>query len=195
MRTEYGSTARLLHWLTVLLVVVAWTMATFGLQLFDEGVDALHTATAIGLGIHLWAGLAVLILAMLRFRWRIANPPPPPEVNAFSRWLIAWTDPSGRLTHYLLYILLFAVPLLGILLMLSEGKGLSAFGVADPAPSMMFTRSVAHRIRQLHVVLANVLVVVAVFHAITALLHHAVFGDATLARMMPWLRGGGPKTP
>lgn len=186
MRTEYGSRARILHWLTVLLVVVAWATARFGLQAFDEGVDALHTVTAIGLGVHLWAGFAVLILAMLRFRWRIANPPPPPETNTFSRWLISWTDPSARLTHYVLYVLLFTVPVLGILLMLSEGKSPSAFGLAEQTRFMMFPRSVAHGIRQFHVVLANVLIIVAVFHATAVILHHVVFGDRTLARMMPW---------
>src|SRR5579871_699588 len=94
-RIQYGPTGRILHWLTVLLVVVAWAMARFGEQLFDEGIDALHTATGIGLGLHLWAGLAVLVIATVRLRWRVANPPPPPEASQFSRWLISWTDPSA----------------------------------------------------------------------------------------------------
>ena len=195
MRIQYHSTARVLHWLTVLFVVVAWAMARFGLQLFDEGIDALHTATTYGLGVHIWAGLAVLVLAMLRFRWRMTNPPPPAETNAFGHWLISWTDPSARLTHYLLYILLFTVPVLGILLMFCEGKSLSIFGIADPAPSFMFMRSIAQRVRQLHVVLANVLVIVATFHAAAVILHHAVCGDGTFSRMLPWPRANDPKVP
>jgi cytochrome b561 len=193
MRIQYGPTARILHWLTVLLVIAAWTMARFGEQLFDEGVDVLHTATAIGLGLHVWAGFAVLALAILRFRWRIANPPPPPAVNEFGRWLISWTDPSARLTHHVLYGLLIAVPIVGLLLLLLEGKLLSVFGLADIAPWFRATRGIAHELRQLHVVLANVLVIVAVFHAVTAVLHDAVFGDGTLARMLPWLHAGDPK--
>ena len=116
MRIQYGSNARVLHWLTVLLVIVAWTMARFGEQLFDEGVDPLQTATAIGLSLHLWTGLAVLIIAVLRFRTQIANPPPPPppEFSGFGRWLVFWTDPSARLTQYVLYILLVGVPIVGI---------------------------------------------------------------------------------
>jgi len=195
MRKQYGSTARGLHWLTVLLVVLAWIMARFGEQLFDEGIDALHTATAIGLGVHLWLGLAVLIIAVLRFRWRLVNSPPPPEVNEFSRWLISWTDPSARLTHYVLYVLLLGVPIIGILLLFSEGKVLSAFGLADTAPWFRATRGIAHTLRLLHVVLANVLVIVAIFHGVTAVLHYVVFGDNTLARMAPWLRKGNTKAP
>jgi cytochrome b561 len=195
MRKQYGSTARGLHWLTVLLVVLAWIMARFGEQLFDEGIDALHTATAIGLGVHLWLGLAVLIIAVLRFRWRLVNSPPPPEVNEFSRWLISWTDPSARVTHYVLYVLLLGVPIIGILLLFSEGKVLSAFGLADTAPWFRATRGIAHTLRLLHVVLANVLVIVAIFHGVTAVLHYVVFGDNTLARMVPRLRKGYMKDP
>jgi len=195
MRKQYGSTARGLHWLTVLLVVLAWIMARFGEQLFDEAIDALHTATAIGLGVHVWLGLAVLIIAVLRFRWRLVNSPPPPEVNEFSRWLISWTDPSARLTHYVLYVLLLGVPIIGILLLFSEGKVLSAFVLADTVPWFRATRGIAHTLRLLHVVLANVLVIVAIFHGVTAVLHYVVFGDNTLARMAPWLRKGNTKAP
>jgi cytochrome b561 len=195
MSTEYNSIARFLHWLTVLLVVVVWIMARFGERLFDDGIDALHTATAFGLGVHLWTGLAILIIAVLRFRWRIANPPPPPEFNDFSRWLISWTDPSMRLTHYVLYILLVVVPVVGILLLLAEGKFPATFGVADVGPSFGVTGGSALILWQLHVGLANVLVIVAIFHGVASVLHYAVFQDNTLLRMVPWLRRDNHKIP
>lgn len=191
-RNQYGPTARVLHWLTVLLVIVAWVAARFGEQLLDEGIDALHTATAIGLGLHLWAGLAVLATAVLRFRWRVANPPPPPEINNFSRWLVSWTDPSALWTHYLLYTLLFTVPMVGILLLVSEGKVLSVFGSAEITTQFEITAGITRNLRRLHVVLANTLVIVAIFHATTAFLHHVVFGDSTVARMIPRLRRDDP---
>jgi cytochrome b561 len=136
-----------------------------------------------------------LALAILRFRWRIANPPPPPAVNEFGRWLISWTDPSARVTHYVLYVLLLGVPIIGILLLFSEGRVLSVFGLTDTAPWFRATRGIAHTLRQLHVVLANVLVIVAIFHGVTAVLHYVVFGDNTLARMVPRLRKGYMKDP
>lgn len=194
VRSHYGSGARFLHWITVLLVVVAWTMGRFGEQLFDEAIDALHKATATGFSIHLWAGLAVLAVAMLRFPWRIANPPPPPEVNELNRWLIFWTDPTARLTHYALYILLFLVPITGILLQFFEGHTLSLFGLAEVAPSVRATSRLSHIVRGSHELLAYLLVVVSIFHATAAVLHHVVFRDKTLVRMMPWLRSDDPKT-
>ena len=111
MLNEYGPTSRLLHWVTVLLVIIAWALGQFGEELLGEGEQA-SRGTAAGLNIHVWAGLAILMIAALRFPWRIANPPPPTEVNEFNRWLISWTDPAARLTHYALYLLLFVVRLL-----------------------------------------------------------------------------------
>jgi len=188
MRTRYGTNARLLHWLMVLLVVAAWTMARFGERLFDEGIDALHTATAIGLGVHLWLGLAIFVTAMLRVIWLISNPPPPPEANELSHWLISLTDPSARFTQYVLYILLFAVPIVGILLVFFEGHAPALLGLADIAVPFKEWRWIARGLRRWHVALANALVIVAIFHAATAILHQVVFGDGTLARMMPWVR-------
>jgi cytochrome b561 len=192
-RTQYGSTARALHWLTVLLVVLAWMMARFGEQLFDAGIDALHSATAIGLGVHLWVGLAVLVIVVLRLRWRIANPPPPPEVNEFNRWLISWTDLSARLIHYVLYILLLGLPLTGVLLLFAEGKFLSAIGSVEISPWFGTTRGPVRMLWHLHVILADVFVIVAILHAVTAVLHYAVFRDKMLLRMVPWLRKGNLK--
>ncbi len=191
-RNEYGSTSRLLHWLTVLLVILTWTIGTFGDDLFGEGEEAAQSA-AIGLNIHIWAGLAILMIAALRFPWRIANPPPPTEANEFNRWLISWTDPAARLTHYALYLLLFAVPMVGILLQFSRGHALSLFGLAEIASPFSADRGLAHNLKELHEVLANVLVIIALFHASAALIHHLVFRDSTLARMAPWLRRTDPK--
>ncbi len=160
---KYGPTSRLLHWLTVLLVI------------------------------HIWAGLAILLIVALRFPWRIANPPPPAEANEFNRWLISWTDPAARLTHYALYLLLFAVPIVGILLQFSRGHALPLFGLAEIASPLSADRGLAHNLKELHEVLADLLVIVALLHAGAAIVHHVVFRDNTLVRMAPWLRKADPK--
>ena len=188
---EYGPTSRLLHWLTFLLVLLAWTLGTFGEDLFGEGEEA--AGAAVGLNIHIWAGLAILMIAVLRFPWRIANPPPPTEANEFNRWLISWTDPAARLTHYALYLLLFAVPAVGILLQFARGHSLPLFGLAEIASPFSANRGLSHNLKELHEVLANLLVIVALFHASAAVIHHVVFRDNTLVRMAPWLRKADPK--
>ena len=191
IHNEYGPTSRLLHWLTVLLVILAWALGTFGEELFGEGEQA--RGAVAGLNVHIWAGLAILMIAGLRFPWRIANPPPPAEANEFNRWLISWTDPAARLTHYALYLLLFVVLIIGLALQFSRGHGLSLFGLAEIASPLAADRSLAHTLKELHEVLAHLLVIIALFHASAAVIHHVVFHDSTLVRMAPWLRKLGPK--
>jgi cytochrome b561 len=188
---EYGPTSRVLHWLTALLVVVAWSLGTFGEDLFGEGDEA--AGAAAGLAVHMSAGLAILLIAALRFPWRVANPPPPSEANEFNRWLISWTDPAARITHYALYVLLFAVPILGILLQFSRGHAIPLFGVAEIASPLAANRGLAHNLKEVHELAAHLLVIIALFHAAAAVMHHVVFRDSTLVRMAPWLRRSDPK--
>jgi len=189
--SEYGPTSRLLHWLTVLLVLVAWTLGVFGEDLFGKGDEA--AGADVGLVVHISAGLAILLIAALRFPWRVANPPPPPEANAFNRWLVSWTDPAARITHCALYILLFAVPIAGILLQFSRGHAIPLLGLAEIASPLAADRGLAHNLKEFHELLAHLLVIIALFHATAAVIHHVVFGDNTLVRMAPWLRGSNPK--
>jgi hypothetical protein len=46
----------------------------------------------------------------------------------------------------------------------------------------------AHSVKEVHEILANILVILAVFHMAAALVHHIVFGDNTLRRMLPRMR-------
>jgi cytochrome b561 len=70
---RYGAAVQLLHWATVLLVIVAWLLGTFGDDL-PRGA-----ARSTGLFIHMSAGLAVLAIVAVRLLWRMADVPPPPE--------------------------------------------------------------------------------------------------------------------
>ena len=62
---SYGVIAKMLHWLTVLLVILAWMLGTFGDEL-PRGAGR-----AAGLFVHMSAGLTVLLLLVFRLGWRI----------------------------------------------------------------------------------------------------------------------------
>jgi cytochrome b561 len=180
---RYGAAPRLLHWLTVILVMLAWTLGTFGDDL-PKGA-----ARDTGLFVHISAGLVILMALVLRLVWRAAEPPPPPEPNEFGRWLGAFADPAARLAHYTLYALLIAVPIAGIAAQFARGNALPLFGIAEIASPWVRDRAFAHNVTEIHEILANALVIVAGFHAAAALVHHFVFRDNTLIRMLP---GGKP---
>lgn len=93
----------------VALVITAWLLGQF--------VDDLLRSA---LSIHISAGLALLLLLGFRLVWRMADPPPRPEPTVLGPWL----DYAGHLAHCALYLLLAAVPILGIIAQFARGFAL-----------------------------------------------------------------------
>ena len=175
----YGAIPQSLHWFTVVLVAIAWALGTF------DDVLPKGPARAAGLFVHIFAGLAILAALAARLLWRMVDPPPPSE----STLLGVWVDRAGQLAHYALYALLVAVPIAGIVLQFARGDALPLFGLSEIPSPWVGDRAYARSVKEVHEVLANALVILAAFHAIAALVHHWVFRDRTLVRMLP---GAGP---
>ena len=180
---HYGLITLSLHWVTVALVILAWTLGTFG-DVFPRG-----PARVAALFVHTTAGLALLALLAARLAWRIADPPPTP----LSTFLGAWGDRAGRFAHYALYVLLVAVPIVGIVLQFARGDALPIFGLYEIASPLGADRAFSRSVKGVHEVLANALVILAGLHALAALAHHWLLKDSTLVRMLPW--SAGPPQP
>jgi cytochrome b561 len=179
-QTRYGAIAQSLHWTAVVLVLLAWTLGVLGDQ-FSEGAPR-----AVGLFIHTTAGLLIILLTALRLLWRVLDPSPPAEKTEFGEWLFAdWIGLGAKVAHFLLYCLMIAVPVAGIVLQFARGDSLSIFGLVDVASPWAEDKAFAHSVKQIHELLAHALLTVASLHAAAALLHHWVFGDRTLIRMLP----------
>ena len=171
----YGAIPQTLHWLTVGLVVLAWMLGTF-----DDALPK-GAARAAGLFVHISAGVAILAVLAVRLLWRLADPPPPAEATVLGVWL----DRAGQLAHYALYALLIAAPIAGIVLQFARGDALPLFGLSEIPSPWIADRAFARSVKEVHEVLANALAIVACLHAAAALVHHWVFRDRTLVRMLP----------
>lgn len=171
----YGAIAQTLHWLTAGLVLLAWALGNF-----DDALPK-GAARAAGLFVHITAGLMILAVLLMRLLWRLADPQPTPEPTALG----AWMDRAGMLAHIALYALLFAVPIAGIVLQFARGNALPVFGLFEIASPWVADRPFARSAKEVHEVLANALVILAALHAIAAFIHHWVFRDRTLVRMLP----------
>lgn len=171
----YGAVPQMLHWTTVAMVVVAWFLGQFD-DIFPKGA-----ARMASLFVHVTAGLAVIGILVMRLVWRLVDSPPPIERTSLGAWL----DRSGRLVHYILYALLVAAPISGIILQFARGDSLPLFGLTEIASPWAAERAFAHSVKGAHELMANALVVLAALHAVAALLHHWVFHDRTLVRMLP----------
>ena len=96
-----------------------------------------------------------------------------------------WLDWAGRLAHFALYGLLIAAPVAGVVLQFARGDALPLFGLSEIPSPWLADRAFAHSVKEVHEVLANGLVILASLHAAAALVHHWVFRDRTLMRMLP----------
>jgi len=172
---HFGIVAISFHWLTVALVILAWTLGTFGDDL-PRG-----PARAAGLFVHISAGVAIVLLLFARAAWRIGDPP------SVERTLLGvWGDRASRVAHYALYVFLAAVGVAGIVLQFARGDALPVFGLFEITSPWSADRAFARSAKEVHEFLANALVILAALHATAALFHHWIFRDHTLARMLPW---------
>ena len=171
----FGAISQLMHWGTVALVILAWFLGQFD-DIFPKGA-----ARAASLFVHISAGLAVISILVLRLFWRLGNPAPPIEHTVLGAWL----DRAGRITHYVLYGLLIAAPVSGVVLQFARGDALPLFGLHEIASPWTGDRAFARSVKGVHELMANGLVILAAFHAAAALFHHFVLRDRTLVRMLP----------
>jgi cytochrome b561 len=171
---RWGAIAQLLHWLIVLFIVAQFTLAT----LFEQLPAGAKKLTLLSR--HKSIGITILILAVVRLAWRWSNPTPtlPDTLKPYERTL-------ARLTHALLYVLLFAVPLSGWLMSSARGFPVSWFGFLQLPDLVPKNKALYEALLTTHGILAWTLGIVATVHLVAALKHHFVLKDDVLRRMLP----------
>jgi cytochrome b561 len=170
----YTSTAKALHWLIVLLLIAqfvfAWTMPHIGR----------NTPVTTLIGLHFSFGVVIIAAAILRLLWRLAHVEPPPVEG-----VPPWQTASARIVHWLLYVLIFAVPILGWINASWRGMPVALFGV--PLPQLVPTRAAGWAwTGDVHALVANYAMLGLVgLHVAAALYHHFIRRDRVLQRMLP----------
>ena len=165
---RWGAVSQLLHWTVVLLI---FGLATVGLLMTEMP----NTPRKIEIyALHKSFGLTVLALAAIRLAWRLYAGTPAPVPGTPH-----WQARIASLTHVLLYVVLFAMPLTGWLFNSAAGYPLQFFGLFNlPALTAL----------SLHKAGFWVLLSLVVLHAGAAFYHHLFLEDATLRRMLPGRR-------
>ena len=172
---QYGFLGKLLHWLVAVGIVAQYFLAEAAEE--SDGAAAEPFSAA---GIHTALGITILVLAALRVAWRLIELPPerPPAMKGYEIAI-------ARTAHVAFYILLFAIPLSGWALATASGDSLSFLGWFD-LPQVQDGGLSKHQIEELHEVLFNVLVGLAVLHILAALKHQFIDHDNVLRSMLPW---------
>lgn len=173
-RGRFDGLTRLLHWLTVVLVIFqfasGWSFAlTEGTPLFSS-LLILHRSG----GTALWA------ITMLRLSWRATYAKFPPFPAGLPH-LMEW---AAKTSERALYMLLLCEPGAGLAATLLRGRPFELFAWTIPA---LLPRSLSWSttFQELHEWGAWALAALAGMHALAALFHHIVLKDDVLEAMLP----------
>ncbi|MFG1479216.1 cytochrome b [Xanthobacter sp. V4C-4] len=173
--TRYPPTARALHWLTALAVLVIYGV-TYLEAFFARGTPARGWIWWT----HISVGLLLLVILALRIPNRIFGRMPAPS-RQLSRPVVI----ASEAAHGLLYLLVIVTPLVGIYLAFLRGDAVTFFSLFTIPSPLPVDRTFARTVQGVHEWLANGLVIVALAHAAAAIGHHVILKDDVLKRMLP----------
>ena len=190
---SYTKTAVILHWLIALGIFgmfgLGWFMADlpkdvpkqtvfdiFDLGIFHWTVPEEISPRSFYFNLHKSFGVTILALIFLRVVWRVTHKPP-----AILASYKAWESKLAKGAHHLLYLLMLALPISGVIMATYSKYGIKWFGIdfikgLDNNPMREIFKSA-------HEVIGLILVAILVLHIIGALKHKFIDKDDTLKRM------------
>lgn len=194
-RPHYHPIGITFHWLMAALVFAQlfWGWRT---SLMAPGYDKLEAY-----GIHALIGIGILLLAFLRAGWRAIAPFILPDLEK-PEDLPGWQRFAAEATHIALYVLMFALPLSGWLMLTAAATNDSIalpWGLSWPllpfAGELGFVERalLEQTAERTHFVLVWMMMGLVAVHVGAALKHHFIDRDDVLARMIPMLSRDRPR--
>ena len=171
---HFNLTARVLHWSMALMIL---TMLFVGI-----GMVASLSLRPTLISLHRPLGIAILLLVIVRVINRLRHRPPPlpadlPPVQVF----------AAKASHWLLYGLMVAMPLIGWSMLSAGGYPVTMFGGFALPAIAPHNPTVYAVLRSAHTWLALLLFATVLLHLAAALFHAWVRRDEVFASMA---RGG-----
>ncbi|MEY3883025.1 MAG: hypothetical protein RIS87_1664 [Pseudomonadota bacterium] len=191
--TRYTKTAIILHWLIAFFIfgmfALGWFMADLpkdapkelAHDLFNLGIYSWQSAEAVSprnfyFNLHKSLGITILALIVLRIVWRITHRPP-----AMLSSYKAWEKKLANGTHHLLYTLMTAVPVTGLIMAIYGKYGVKWFGIEILSGTN--NKPLRDFFEGAHEFIGIFLLVVIGLHVAGALKHKLIDKDGTLQRM------------
>ncbi len=168
---RYDSRTIALHWLTAVLVVALWGSAQL-IDYFPRGWPRVDARS-----VHVTMGVILLVAIVWRVLHRLGTGRRLPAADRGALHVVA------KSTHYALYALVIAQVTLGVLFVWSRGDNIwNLFTLPTLFPA---DKDFRHTVGDLHGTIANVILILAGIHAAAALVHHYLWHDNVLRRMLP----------
>ena len=182
---RYEPGAQWLHWLTAalvfLIIPLGWVFAEFKTKgTPPTGFEAPFPGTPFPYAsVHKTLGLIVFALIVLRIVFRLMNPPPalPGSMGGLQRI-------ASHASHWLLYLVLFCMPISGYIASSGGKNPISILGLFD-FPKLPISKEVGKQAAELHVYAQWILLALIALHVGATAWHLLVRRDAILDRMLP----------
>ena len=169
---QYGTTAKIFHWVIVALLVVQYPIGWLLPDLRGNMKPPIMT-------FHVSFGILILILIVLRLAWRLTHPVAPESS------LPPWQRLSSEAVHWLLYALVLGTTVTGWLSASFRGWSVSLFYLV-PLPMLASeNESAAKAFDSWHQVIGWTLLVVVGIHVASAMAHLFIYRDRIMQRMLP----------
>ena len=160
--------------------VLHWTMALMILSMLFVGIGMVASISLRPtlVSLHRPLGIAILLLVIVRLWNRLRHPPPPlpadlPAIQVF----------AAKASHWLLYGLMFAMPLLGWSMLSAGGYPVTMVSGVSLPPIAPHDATVYTVLRTAHTWLALLLFGTVVMHLSAALFHAWVRRDGVFESM------------
>jgi len=181
MPKRYDGVTIALHWSIAALIIAAFAL--------EQGVkDSAPLDPAYVL--HALAGLAVLVLSLVRIVWRLVTPAPP-----YPAAMPRWQRRAARAMAFAFYALMILMPLTGWISHSLEyggafgsNTGLEVFGYLTVPAFPGWQHFPPNTMKHLHNALTHWWIPLLALHVIAALWHHFRDHDDVLKRMLPLKR-------
>lgn len=175
---RFGGFAQLLHWLTAILVLAAFSTGLGGPE------QHVYSASRdFDRQLHETLGMAVFVLAIVRVIWMRLDSRPAQQ--AVSRLLHI----GAKSVQGLLYLLLFAVPMTAIAGAWLGNHPIILLGGVELPALFGDAHDLGQSIAEIHTWLGDAILWLAGLHAVAAIYHHVILQDQVLETMLPrWLK-------
>ncbi len=168
---RYDTRTIAFHWATVVLVAVQWGLA----QIIDDFARGAPRTAARST--HILLGLIIATLVFARVIWRASGGRRLPPADRGALHMLA------KATHWSMYALLGVAVLLGMFTVWAQGDSIyGLFRVPEFRPS---DHDYGDHIADIHGTVVTILLIVIGVHATAALVHHYLWRDGVLRRMLP----------
>ena len=165
---------RLLHWLTLFLVIAVFALA-FSIAFASSRGEAVALTQ-----LHRSFGATVWVVTLGRLVWRQFSRFPnwPADMPQAMRFAAQWSE-------HALYALLLTQPILGLLWTNAYGDRVNLFFVGELPALISRDRPLAKQLGEAHTTVGFLLLGLIALHAAAALYHHFWRRDGTLEAMLP----------